>query len=145
MNPSTHVVAPRLPLATAAQIMHPGVVSCGPAIELRDVARIMAEHSIHFVVVDGVEPASDGGERFVWSAVSDLDLIRAIADPAAATAGELAATELVSVDTGDSLEQVAQRLSEHEVSHALVVDPSTRRPTGVVSTLDLARALAGDG
>ena len=32
---------------------------------------------------------------------------------------------------------------EHEISHLIVVEPHTARPIGVLSTLDVARALAG--
>jgi CBS domain-containing protein len=32
---------------------------------------------------------------------------------------------------------------EHEVSHLIVVEPRSARPVGVLSTLDIARALAG--
>jgi CBS domain-containing protein len=34
-------------------------------------------------------------------------------------------------------------MTESGVSHLAVVDPRTRRPVGVVSTLDIARAVAG--
>jgi CBS domain-containing protein len=34
-------------------------------------------------------------------------------------------------------------MSEHEVTHVVVVDRETTRPVGVVSTLDIAQALAG--
>jgi hypothetical protein len=32
---------------------------------------------------------------------------------------------------------------EHEVAHLIVVERHSRRPIGVLSTLDVARALAG--
>ncbi len=32
---------------------------------------------------------------------------------------------------------------EHDVSHLIVVEPQLARPIGVLSTLDVARALAG--
>jgi hypothetical protein len=34
-------------------------------------------------------------------------------------------------------------MSEHQTAHAVVVDPVTRRPIGILSTLDVARFLAG--
>jgi CBS domain-containing protein len=33
-------------------------------------------------------------------------------------------------------------MAEHETSHLVVVDPSTDRPVGVLSTLDVARVVA---
>jgi CBS domain-containing protein len=38
----------------------------------------------------------------------------------------------------------AQLMSQHRVTHLVVVSPETTRPLGVVSNLDLARALAAD-
>jgi hypothetical protein len=32
---------------------------------------------------------------------------------------------------------------EHQTTHAVVVDPVTSRPIGILSTLDVARCLAG--
>ena len=34
-------------------------------------------------------------------------------------------------------------MAEYNVSHLAVVDPLTNRPSGVLSTLDVARVLAG--
>jgi CBS domain-containing protein len=34
-------------------------------------------------------------------------------------------------------------MTEHEVSHLVVVDRHTTKPVGVISTLDLAEILAG--
>ena len=34
-------------------------------------------------------------------------------------------------------------MAEHEISHLIVAEPHTARPIGVLSTLDVARALAG--
>ena len=45
--------------------------------------------------------------------------------------------------TDDDLRHAAQLMTESGVSHLAVVDPKTRRPVGVVSTLDVARAVAG--
>ena len=41
----------------------------------------------------------------------------------------------------ESLESAAERMTRHGVSHVVVVDVS-RRPVGVLSTLDLVRSLA---
>jgi CBS domain-containing protein len=47
------------------------------------------------------------------------------------------------VADSDELAHAAQLMVEHEVSHLIVVEPQSTRPVGVVSTLDIARALAG--
>jgi CBS domain-containing protein len=58
------------------------------------------------------------------------------------TAGEVAATEVVTVPPSATLEEAAQLMAEHEVTHLIIVHGDTGRPLGVISTLDLARAFA---
>jgi CBS domain-containing protein len=119
-----------------AEAMHDGVVSCGPETPLRDVAELMAEHRIHSVVVD------EGGGR--WGVVSDLDLVAAasVRDLAAQTAGGSAASPVVTIAPGDTVDRAGQLMTEHETAHLLVVDPDTGRPVGVLSTLDVAQLLS---
>jgi CBS domain-containing protein len=56
-----------------------------------------------------------------------------------ATAGELAASDVVAVDPADTLEHAAQLMAEHDTAHLIVVSPVTGRPVGILSTLDVAR------
>jgi signal-transduction protein with cAMP-binding, CBS, and nucleotidyltransferase domain len=101
------------------------------------VARTLSDRRIHCVVVSG------SPERDVWGVVSDLDLVRgAGADLDETTAGEVAATEVVTVAPSATLDEAAQLMAEHEVARLIVVHTETGRPMGVVSTLDLARAFA---
>jgi CBS domain-containing protein len=103
----------------------------------------MAAHRVHsvFVLDYGLE---DDEAPELWGIVSDLDLVAAAwADVDEQTAGESAVTPLVYVRTDDDLRHAAQLMTESGVSHLAVVDPRTRRPVGVVSTLDIARAVAG--
>jgi len=134
-------LAPPFEQAKVHDVMRAGVVSCPPDTSLREVARMMATHHIHCVVVSNSDAS---GER-PWGVVSDLDLARAAGPEAARrTAGEVASTELVTVAADDSIEHAAQLMAEHEVSHLLVVQPQTGHPLGVLSTLNLARVLAWD-
>ena len=48
------------------------------------------------------------------------------------------------VEPGDSLEHAAQLMAEHETSHVVIVSSSTGEPVGILSTLDVARAMAAD-
>jgi CBS domain-containing protein len=118
--------------------MTTGVISCPPETPLREVAEIMAGHRVHAVYVFDDE----AGE--LWGIVSDLDLVAAArGDLEHLTARDASVTPLVSVETYDSLDRAAQLLAENGVSHLAVIDPSTRRPVGVLSTLDLAQVIAG--
>ena len=97
------------------------------------VAREMAEHSVHCVIIRGIE-------RDRWGIVSDLDLMAALRrELDGATAGQIAATDVVIVEPKDTLEHVAQLMADHQTSHVVVVDPASGDPVGILSTLDVAR------
>lgn len=62
------------------------------------------------------------------------------------TAGDVAGTELPTVTPDDRLARAAQLMAEHEVTHLLVVTPSTGAPLGVLSSLDVEGVVAwGEG
>jgi CBS domain-containing protein len=127
--------------AFVADVMRPGVLGCEPDTPLREVARMMAGHRIHCVVVHGITDRA--GERLVWGLVSDLDLVRALGESLdERAAAEVAATEVVTVAPDDTIERAAQIMAEHETAHLIVASDEGRRPIGVISTLDLARAMA---
>jgi len=128
-----------LRMERVADAMHRGLVHCAPDATLREVATLMADAVVHCVVV--IEDADD--RAALWGVVSDLDLV------AAATvrslddqqAGGTAMTPAITAAPHESLESAAERMTRHGVSHVVVVDVS-RRPVGVLSTLDLVRSLA---
>ena len=126
---------------TVGEVMRLGIVGCAPDTPLQEVARLMSAHRIHCVVV-GVVTEAQHGTRLVWGVVSDLDLARALAAGEELTAGEVAATELVTASPFDSLADVALVMGDHDVAHLVVVDGNDAEPMGVISTLDLARAAA---
>jgi CBS domain-containing protein len=129
--------APEFGSFTVLNALQLGLIECPADADVRSVARLMAEHSVHCVVVRDTEPNG-------WGIVSDLDLMAALRpELTGATAGQLAATDSLVVDPADSLEHAAQLLVEHQTTHAVVVDPVTSRPIGILSTLDVARFLAG--
>ena len=148
---SAHAVHPRhaamprpgFDRATVADAMHFGVLSCPTHATVAEVAAIMATHHIHAVVVDGIRRDAHG-EHLVWAIVSDLDLIAAAGNPDA-TAGNLAATPAITVRPDDALSEAARIMRESDVHHLVVVDPRTDRPTGILSTLNVATVLAFGG
>jgi CBS domain-containing protein len=128
--------------ASVSDVMTEGLITCAPATPLRGVARLMAAHRVHSVFVFDYGTEDDELPE-LWGIVSDLDLVAAAwADVDKQTAGESAVTPLVFVRSDDDLRHAAQLMAESGVSHLAVVDPRTRRPIGVVSTLDVARAVA---
>jgi CBS domain-containing protein len=128
----------RLDLVTVEQYMHAGVVACDPSTPLANVARMLANERIHCVVVAGIE-STMRGSRLSWGVLTDRDLIRALDNgDTSTTAGHIAATEVVTIDSAERLDRAVQVMSEHEVSHLVVVEKDF--PVGVLSSLDIARA-----
>jgi predicted transcriptional regulator len=135
---------PASPLAraTVRTAMQLGLFHCPPDADLPMLARVMAERSIHCVVVGGVRREA-GGERLTYGIASDLDLMRGLQEPAGARiASDVATTELVTVLPGETLDTAARLMTQHGTAHLIVVSPQTALPVGIVSTLDIARIAA---
>jgi CBS domain-containing protein len=139
MNPSKFPIAePLLASRTVADAMHHGIATCPPSAGIREVAELLAEHGVHCAVV--AEPPADDGTPTLWGIVSDVDLMRGLGSPVALTAGNLAVLDIVTVAPGDELQDAARLMAEHDVAHLIVM--ADGRPVGVLSTLDVARAVA---
>jgi CBS domain-containing protein len=121
---------------TVGEAMNPGVLTCLPVTPLRTVARMMARHRVHAIVVFGSDD-----RLHPWGVISDLDLVGAIGTHA--NAGAVAASPVITVAPELMLEHAAKLLAENETSHLLVIS-STGLPIGVLSTLDIARAFAAE-
>jgi CBS domain-containing protein len=137
-------LGPSLQQLRVIDAMHPDVISCPVETDLRTVARMMATYRVHAIVVT----AHDSGELpegSLWGVISDADLIASAqaTDLDEETAGTLAATPALLIATTDSLSRAVQLMLENEVSHLVVAEQRSLRPIGVLSTLDVARALAG--
>jgi CBS domain-containing protein len=127
--------------ARVEDAMHHGVLTCSQHDSLSLVAGLMARHRIHAVVVAADHPAEPGA---LWGVVSDLDLVAAasVRELSEQTAGATAATSALTIAPGDSLQRAAQLMTEHGIAH-LVVVARDGEPVGVISTVDVAAALAG--
>jgi CBS domain-containing protein len=118
--------------------MHAGIVSCATDAPLSEVARIMGDHRVHAVAVADLVHGRPYG---IWRLVSHMDVVAAIATGEDVLAHEVAATEAQTISADDPLERAAQLMSEHAVSHLVVVDPSViRTPPGRRREVDFARA-----
>jgi CBS domain-containing protein len=132
------VMSPELTTGAVGDPMTAGILTCLPVTPLRVVARIMATHRVHAVVVFG----HDDRLR-PWGVVSDLDLIGAI--DSRATADAIAASPVVTVTPEDTLVHAAQLMREHSTAHLVVVaDEASPVPIGILSTLDVAQAFAAE-
>jgi len=118
--------------------MHTGILTTDSATPLRVVARLMAEQRVHAVAVTDTDNAGQP-----WAIVSALDVAAAATSGLEGTAGEAAATAVVTVSAADPLEHAASVMVEHRVSHLIVIDPGSGHPAGIVSSLDIVAAYAG--
>ena len=73
--------------------------------------------------------------------ITDQDILRSADSIAGRTASDVATGDVLLADPDERLPDVAQRMLEHGTSHAVVVEPRTGRPVGVLSTLDIAGIL----
>lgn len=130
--------------ATVADAMSHGVIHCAPETPLRAVARLMATHNVHAVYVFNYGDEADETVE-LWGLVSDMDVaMAACADIDLRTAGKSAVTPLVTVTSNQPLADAARLMALKGTAHLAVIDPLTHRPAGVISTLDVARAVAAD-
>ena len=120
--------------------MHHGVLTCHSGSSLHEVARMMAAHGIHAVAVWGDEEDDSVGFRGM---VSDLDLVAAAAcGESSASSALRAARTTSSAWESATLLDAARTMARHRVAHLVVLADDRDRPVGVLSTLDVARALA---
>jgi CBS domain-containing protein len=135
---------PALGTLRVADAMHPGLISCPPSTPLGAVARMMATYRVHAILVTSHGDEELPGAGF-WGVVSDTDLLCSaetgdIDEPASRM---IAASPVLTVTPAEELAHAARLMLEHGASHLIVAEPHTARPIGVLSTLDIARALAG--
>lgn len=131
-----------LDIATVGDAMSNGVISCSPETPLRVVARMMATYGVHAIFVFE-HPDEPDEAPHLWAVVSDLDLVAATQlDLDTLTAGATAVTPLVSVPSDSLIGEAGSLMSQYGIAHLAVTEPGSRRPIGVISTLDVARAVA---
>lgn len=123
------------------------IVTCTPDVPIEEVADLMARNRIHSVVV--LQPDNDDSApaHRRWGVLSDLDLVSAAPwgeGDATAGAGTIAASPQVVVRTDDSLAAAALLMAEYATAHVLVIEEGVDEPVGILSALDVARALAGE-
>lgn len=115
---------------------HVGILSCPAEAPLEEVAWLMADNRVHALVIEGDDRNPP--------VISDTDLVAATGSEHfdELRARDVAGTEAVSVSRSDTLERATQLLAEHGVTHLIVRDDRWQ-PVGILSTLDVARAISG--
>jgi len=96
----------------------------------------MAKYHVHAIAITN-------GQGGCAGVVTALDVVAAATSGEEPTALGAAATEPLTISTNEPLSRAAQVMSEHDVSHLIVVDAAGGYPVGIVSTLDIAAAYSG--
>ena len=132
---------PHFDHATVADAMHPGILSCEPDASVTEVARMMSTHHVHSIMVRAATD-SPTDEPSLWGIVSDFDLLRAGVRPdSPETAADLAVRPFLRIDTTAALRDAVQLMLAEGASHVVAINPTTERPVGILSTLDIAGVL----
>jgi CBS domain-containing protein len=142
-SPLSHgsYLMPSLEHATVSDAMHPGILACEPDSSLTEVAQTMATHHVHCLAVIGI--SHEEPRCGIWSVISDLDLVRAgIHEDEGQSARAIARQPLVTVESSLPLREAGELMLRHAVSHLVVIESSTQRPIGILSTADIAGVLA---
>ena len=116
-------------------LMTENPTTCEPSTTAVDAARVMASEDV------GPIPIVEGG-RLV-GIVTDRDLVvRILAegkDPSSTTIGEIASSDLVTVQPDSELQEAERLMAQSQVRRIPVVEGD--RLVGIVAQADIARAL----
>jgi CBS domain-containing protein len=125
---------------TVADAMHHGIVACQPSATLPEVARTMVLGNLHCVaIVSGGQP----GASRLHAVITDLDLLRwAAGANAHRPARQIARSPAIKITPDTSLYEATELMVDHHVDHLVVTDTDGGTPVGILSSLDVARALA---
>jgi CBS domain-containing protein len=135
-------LTPSFEHARVGDAMRPRVLTCDPQTTMVTVAQRMASEHVHAIVVlrERVDPDGSIGRR-PWGILTDRDVLHCANDIEDRTADDVASSGVLLVRPDDRLEDVAESMLARHTSHAVVVEPRTDRPVGVISTLDIAGIL----
>jgi CBS domain-containing protein len=128
---------PQIAHVRVHEAMHTGILTTDPTTPLRTVARLMADQHVHAVAV-----ADPDHSRRPWGIITALDIASAAAEDLDITAGEAAASEVLTVSSMDPLDYAAHLMVEHGLTHLIVVDAATGHASGILSTLDVVAVYA---
>lgn len=119
---------------TVGEVMHSGVITCSPDATLRAVARILAAHRIHAVVV------ATGDHGAPCAVVTDRDVVLGHSrdELDRVTARDAASSPTITVRANADLRHAADLMAHYGISHVIVTESGGSKPVGVLSSLDVA-------
>ena len=124
---------------TVGDLMHKGVIACGPDTAMDEVVRIVNDTSVHSIVV-----ITD--DRVPIGMVAHLDIVRLFGqDLPRYTAKDVMQDAVIVIDVAEPADRAAEMMLEHNVDRLLVVETEQDKQTlvGVISTTDLVKDMRG--
>ena len=124
---------------SVGDLMHKGVIACGPSTPMNEVVRIISDTSVHAVVV-----MDDENRPLSW--VSHMDIIRLFGeDLTQYRASDVMRDAVILIETDQPAKAGAELMRAHDTDRLLVieVEGGTQTPVGVLSTTDLVKEMRG--
>jgi CBS-domain-containing membrane protein len=131
---------PSLESKRVSDVMHPGVMTCHSGSTLHEIARTMATHGVHSVAIWG----DDGQDSIGFvGIISAHDLLSAVMRGESLASSALAAArqDVHTVRASAPLAEGARLMADEKASHVIVLADDRDRIVGVLSALDVTRAL----
>jgi acetoin utilization protein AcuB len=133
---------------TADEIMTEEVVAIAPTVTLAQALEIMEERGVrHLPVVNGREIVGMLSDRdlrgFGVSLVSDMETLDKLKARLAQPASVAMSSDVVSVGPSSDVQEIIDLLLEEKISAVPVVDEVSNELVGIVSYIDVLRAMRG--
>jgi CBS domain-containing protein len=120
-------------------IMHRGVISCGPETPLQEVVRVIADTDVHAIVV--TDP-----EGYIKGIISHMDILPLYGqDLSSYKAKDIMKSPVISVHPDTPVKEAAKIMLENRIHRVIVTVESEKgsEPVGVLSTTDIIRDMRG--
>jgi CBS domain-containing protein len=128
-----------MPQRTVGDLMHKGVIACGPDTLMSEVVRIVNDTSVHAIIV-----MDDHGSPI--GMVSHMDIIRLYGeDLSEHRAKDAMSGPVITIESGEPASRGVGLMVSHGVERLLVVETETGQhtPVGMLSTTDLVKDMRG--
>ncbi|GAB3223533.1 CBS domain-containing protein [Glycomyces halotolerans] len=127
-------------MATARDLMHPGVTCVRSDDTAANAARMMAEMDVGVLPICGVE------DNKIHGMVTDRDLVVGVMatgkDPEEYTVDRLPQDHLILADANEDAEVTIAKMKEHQIHRVPVIDEG--RLVGIIALADVARRMSED-
>jgi CBS domain-containing protein len=128
-----------MPQKTVGDLMHKGVIACGPETLMSEVVRIVNDTSVHAIVVMDEQGNPTG-------MVSHMDIIRLYGkDLSEYQAKDAMSGPVIAIESSEPAGRGVDLMVTHGVERLLVVETQQGQSTlvGILSTTDLVKDMRG--